>query len=394
MKKTHTHHHGDLLHALSIAFLLLGGVMMGCGCLGPSPHGLSLPAIAVSPDFGGWNPAPSLRTEDTIAWFAGHDLGVEGRGWDDTEHFWNRLPARAKEVVPPMVWTLSQQTAGMAVRFASDSPELNVIWSGGGAMNHMAASGVSGLDLYRRHPDGQWVFAAVGRPNPEVTRVQLLPRPGGPWAPDPNELTEYLLFLPLYSELTLLELGFREGSRVLVPTEAHRRGAPIVFYGTSITQGGCASRTGMAHPAILSRWLDREVINLGFSGSGKSEPELAHLLAELDPALYIIDALPNMEDDMVLTRTAPFVRILREARPGTPILLVEDARPIDRNRILRAVADELLAEGIPHLYYLEGDNLINTREEGTVDGVHPTDLGFLQMAETFYPKIVEVLGRY
>src|SRR6185503_14185573 len=99
---------------------------------------------------------------------------------------------------------------------------------------------------------------------------------------------------------------------------------PIVFYGTSITQGGCASRTGMVHTAIIGRRFERPVINLGFSGSGKMDPSVVELLAELDPAVYVIDCLPNLNATGVTERTAPLVRMLRKARPATPILLVED----------------------------------------------------------------------
>ncbi|MCC5874654.1 MAG: hypothetical protein JJU11_00410, partial [Candidatus Sumerlaeia bacterium] len=237
-----------------------------------------------------------------------------------------------------------------------------------------------------------WQFAAVGRPETGETTAQLLPRPGAPWTPDGSSLNEYLLFLPLYNNLTKLEIAVNEGARVVIPGPDARRGQPIVFYGTSITQGGCASRTGMAHPAILSRWLDREVINLGFSGAGRGEPEVAEFIAELDPALFIIDTLPNMETELVDTRIEPFVRILRKSRPNTPILIVEDARPVEKNRNLRAAVDRLLEEGVTGLHYLEGKNLLKGAEEGTVDGVHPTDLGFLRMAEEFYPAIRRIIG--
>ena len=99
---------------------------------------------------------------------------------------------------------------------------------------------------------------------------------------------------------------------------------PIVFYGTSITQGGCASRPGMVHTAILQRRLDHPVVNLGFSGNGKMEPEVVELMAEIDASCFVIDCLPNMDAKEVAERTEPLVRKLREAQPKTPILLVED----------------------------------------------------------------------
>src|ERR1017187_7975974 len=135
---------------------------------------------------------------------------------------------------------------------------------------------------------------------------------------------EYLLYLPLYNGVEEVKIG--------VPPEAKFESAlprpaglkPIVFYGTSIVQGGCASRPGMAYPAILGRRLDRPQINLGFSGNAWSEPEVAQLLAELDPAAYVLDPLPNMKEEWVVPRLARFVEILRGAHPKTPIVLVEN----------------------------------------------------------------------
>src|SRR5262249_29415705 len=136
---------------------------------------------------------------------------------------------------------------------------------------------------------------------------------------------EYLLYLPLYNGVKSVEVGVPKGAAL---TKASPRPAdhakPLVFYGTSITQGGCASRPGMVHTAILGRRLERPVINLGFSGNGRMEREMAELLAELAPAVYVLDCLPNMDAALVAQRVEPFVRTLRKARPDTPILLVED----------------------------------------------------------------------
>ena len=136
---------------------------------------------------------------------------------------------------------------------------------------------------------------------------------------------EFLLYLPLYNGVSAVEIGV-PGNRELqagAPRPASRS-KPIVFYGTSITQGGCASRPGMVHTAILGRRLDRPVINLGFSGNGLMEPEMATLLAKLDPAVFVLDCLPNMTPNLVKERVEPFVRTLRRSHPTTPIVLAED----------------------------------------------------------------------
>src|SRR5205085_2015483 len=136
---------------------------------------------------------------------------------------------------------------------------------------------------------------------------------------------EFLLYLPLYNGVSSVEIGIAKGSTLAKgPARPPERQKPIVFYGTSITQGGCASRPGMVHTAILGRRLDRPVINLGFSGSGRMEPAMATLLAELDPAVYVLDCLPNMSAAEVAERMEPFVRTLRKAHPRTPIVMAED----------------------------------------------------------------------
>ncbi|MEO8376592.1 MAG: SGNH/GDSL hydrolase family protein [Candidatus Sumerlaeota bacterium] len=330
--------------------------------------------------------AKPIRTEDNLAWYRGEDLWVEGRAWNDTKTFWNRLPARAEGKVTSAVWGLQSNTAGMAVRFASNSKVVKALWNAGGGMNHMAPTGMSGLDLYKRGPGGEWLWAGTGRPNEKETTSELCKNDSGAKA-------EYLLFLPLYNNITRLEIGLDQDATVELP--AKMSGPPVVFYGTSITQGGCASRAGMAHPAIVRRWLDREVVNLGFSGSGKMEPEMEQLLAELEASVYVLDCLPNMTEEQLDERLEVFVRDLRKARPDTPILLVshiKESMAGDRNKKLMVIRDTLRAEGMKKIYFLDGPSTIAGGEEGTVDGIHPTDLGFDRMAKAFTPALRAMLN--
>ncbi len=170
-------------------------------------------------------------------------------------------------------------------------------------------------------------------------------------------------------------------------------------------QGACASRPGMAHASILGRRLDRPVINLGFSGSGKMEIELANLLAELDPAVYVIDCLPNVGAKEVEERTEPLVAALRKAHPTTPIVLVEDRTYSDvewnatkrkRNDTSRAAYkaayERMLKAGVTGLTYVEGEQLLREDREDTVDSSHPTDLGFMRHADVLEPILRKVLG--
>jgi lysophospholipase L1-like esterase len=344
---------------------------------------------ATAPIPGRLDPARATsQPSSDLLWYDAKELTIEGKGWADTEAFYRRLPARAKDVVPDAVWSLSKHTAGIAVRFVTNSPRIAATWDGGGAMNHMAATGNSGLDLYARR-DGQWVFCGVGRPNTEKTTADVAKGLG-------TERTEYMLYLPLYNGTAELQIGIEPGATLATaPPRPAEQARPIVFYGTSITQGGCASRTGMCHAAILGRWLNREVINLGFSGAGKMEPALVDLLSELDPAVYVLEALPNMTTELVRERIQPSVRRLRQARPDTPILLVESPLHPDTNPgnpALREAFNALKQDGVKNLYYLEGKDQLAGPENGTVDGVHPTDLGFYRMAVAYRPMLERILS--
>ena len=193
-----------------------------------------------------------------VKWYDAREIGVEGKAWEETESFFDRLPARAKDLVRSPVWSLSHDSAGMCVRFVTDADAIYARWqllSDNLAMPHMPATGVSGVDLYVQH-EGRWRWLATGRPEKvdnTACLVQELP-PGQ---------REYLLYLPLYNGVTSVELGIPRNAS-LWQKRFDNDCLPIVFWGTSITQGACASRPGMCHTAILGRWLDRPIINLGF----------------------------------------------------------------------------------------------------------------------------------
>ncbi len=318
------------------------------------------------------------------------DLGIEGKGWKEDPLLYNRLPAKAETMVRDAVWGLSHHTAGFYVRFKSNATSIMANWKLTGdrlAMPHMAATGVSGLDLYVKRDNGSWHWLGIGKPDSIENTVTLAE--GLSESP-----REYLLYLPLYNGIEFVRIGVPEAFKIEpVPPET---GKPIVFYGTSITQGGCASRPGMCSTAILGRRLDREIINLGFSGNGRMEPEVAELLAELDPLVYFIDCLPNMAADKVAVRVEPFVNILRKAHPDTPIVLAEDRtyddaflieskrlRNMESRKALRTAYENLLNSGTRNLYYQIAEGQLGVDGDGTVDSSHPTDLGFYRQAEAY-----------
>ena len=349
------------------------------------------------------DPAKAKADPDgKLLWYDIRDLGIEGQGWSDIDSPFDRLPKKAKGVVRDAVWGLSRDSAGMAVRFVTDATTIHARWtlrSERLAMPHMAATGVSGLDLYAKTDDGRLHWLAVGQPKVFPTNQAAL----ASGLPAGNR--EYLVYLPLYNGVTSVEIGIEKQHRFAKADArpvTHRK--PILFYGTSITHGACASRPGMCHPAILGRRFDRPVINLGFSGNGRMEPEVAKLLAELDPCVYVLDCLPNMQAAEVAERTEPFVRTLREAHPTTPILLVEDrsyadsfliaskrTRNLDSRAVYRKAYERLTAAGVKHLSYLEGEQLLGDDGDGTVDSSHPNDLGFARQADAMEKVLRPVL---
>lgn len=328
-----------------------------------------------------------------LTWTDIHTLGVEGRGWSDTKEIYDRLPAKAEKLVRPPVWGLSRDSAGLLVRFVSDAREISARWaltSSNLAMPEMAATGVSGLDLYVKDEAGQWRWLGVGEPRGQTNTTKLISKMSA------GE-REYLLYLPLFNDPKFVELGVPNNNFI---RQAGAWGAgerkPIVFYGTSILQGLGAERPGIVHSAILGRRFHWPTINLGFSGQGRMEPEMADLLAELDPSVYVLDCLPNMGAADVKERVEPFVRRLRAAHPQTPILLVEDrvhansylmpgtaAGHAANHAALRIAFANLEKSGVENLHYLPADHLFGDDGEWTVDGSHPNALGFMRQADAF-----------
>jgi hypothetical protein len=337
------------------------------------------------------NPQKAKPSENgEILWYDGMDLLVEGKGWTDAPSFYARLPAKAQGKATPGVWGLSSHSAGLCLRFATDAPTIQVRWtltSTSLAMPHMPATGVSGVDLYTLNKAGRWQFVGNAAPNGESATASFTPPPG----------EQYRLYLPLYNGTRSVEIGIpKDRSISKSEKSASEQPKPIVWYGTSIVQGGCASRPGMAATAIVGRQLDAEVINLGFSGSGRMEPEMADLLAELDPSVYVLDCLWNMSPELVSQRVEPFVEKLRAAHPNTPILLAEDSSflnvcPTGKGGVLRTVLDKLTAEGVKDLHFLSSENMLGTDGEGTVDACHPNDLGMMRQAEAFTKALQPLL---
>ncbi len=350
-----------------------------------------------APDVSKLDPAmgTNKKAAADVAWHDVTKWGVEGRGWGDQERkrWFDRFPAKAEGKVTPAVWSLSRDSAGMMVRFKTDAKSIHARYKlakSNIAMPHMPATGVSGVDLYARDDSGRWKWVQVTKPAAQTVEQMIISglAPG---------LREYAAYLPLYNGIESLDIGVPKGAKFegLAP-----RARPVVFYGTSITHGACASRPGMVHTAILGRRLDLPVMNCGFSGNGKMDAAVGALLVEIDAAAYVIDCLPNMGPAEVTAKCVPLVKQLRAARADTPIILVEDRRfsndwitpdkrkfHDDNHAALKKAFDELKAAGIQKLHYISGDHLYGDDTEGSTDASHANDLGFMRQADIFEPVL-------
>ena len=333
------------------------------------------------------------QEQEGIRWFDIRQLGVEGQGWAENKSPYDRLPAKAEGQVREAVWGLSRDSAGMCVRFVTEATTIHARWTLTKAkleMPHMAATGVSGLDLYAKDDKGRWRWVAVGKPTAQTNTQKLA-----------EGITagkrEYMVYLPLYNGVSSVEIGVPAANSLeQAAAYASDRAKPIVFYGTSITHGACASRPGMVHTAILGRKYGRPIINLGFSGNGRMEAEVTALIAELDASVYVIDCCPNLGGAETAKLTKPLVQQLRAARPNTPIVLVEDrvytdawliaskqSRNDGNHAALKKAFDELIVAGTMKLYYVPGTDLLGDDNDGAVDSSHPNDLGFARQADAF-----------
>jgi hypothetical protein len=355
-----------------------------------------------APDVAKLDPAMAAN-KAAMANLDWHDVttwGVEGRILPDQERkrWFDRLPSSAESKVTSNVWNLSRDSAGMMVRFKTDSKSISVHYKlrkDKLGMPHMPATGVSGVDLYARDAKGKWKWVQVSRPDTQEVKAEIIKdlAPG---------LREYAAYLPLYNGVEFMSIGVAKGSQFsgLAPREK-----PIVFYGTSITHGACASRPGMVHTNILGRKLDMPTVNLGFSGNGRMDKAVGEYLVQVDAAAYVIDCLPNMQPADVTAKCEPLVKQLREAKPKTPIILVEDRRFTNdwitpakqefhtkNHAALKAAYESLKQQGVENLYYIPGDVLYGDDTEGATDASHANDLGFMRQALIFEPVLRKALG--
>jgi len=311
----------------------------------------------------------------------------------EREHHFQRLPQKYKETVRKEVWDLSENSAGVSILFSSDTVELSVKWSVKHdlRMNHMTDAGIKGVDLYTKRGQ-KWHYVSTCLPNGKENEQILL-------EDIKKKKREYCLFLPLYDTLIDMQIGLDDDSSI-ESTIFHNK--PLVFYGTSITQGGCASRPGLVHTNIISRELGYECINLGFSGNGHLENSIGTIMSNIDASLYVIECMYNVDKEMINERTRPLIKAIR-ANPqakNTPIVFMEQvvidmghintkfiSSVMEKNEELNKQIQESINEGEKSLFIIKDTNAIDKDSEATVDGLHFNDLGFQRYANHFIKNI-------
>ena len=333
----------------------------------------------------------------------------------ETERTYARLPRYVKDSIPEgrELWDRQQCSSGIGVRFATNSTRIGckytLYWDT--HMIHMADTGLKGTDLYILEGDSVWRHVNTNRPYVkkdengnktklvESTYVSNLD----------GQMHEYVIYFPLYDGIEDFSVKIDSGAVITKGRpeviNANRR---IVAYGTSILQGGCASRTGMAATNIIGRELNCEVVNLGFSGEGKQDTYVARAMATIpDVDVFLLDPVPNCTEMMCDTLTYNFVETLRALRPDVPIVMLEG--PIypyarydnffgkylpKKNDAFRRNYERLKAENPDNLYYVTSEGLDGPEDDGTVDGIHLTDLGFLHYANKMIPILRPLLDAH
>lgn len=351
--------------------------------------------------------AATAQAEDAIRWIwtDGRDLPIEGKAFADTERYYDRLPAGLSNEYTRAVWSLQRCSAGLAFRFVTDADRLRVRWSltsPGLSMAHMPATGKSGVDVYQYGPDTscglsehpvRWNYCVPPFPTSfprgqYSNEYEVAVRPGLPT----------MIYLPTYNGISEFSLGLPEG-RSVKPAPVRPSGItrPVVFYGTSTTQGGCTCRPSTAWPSIVGQEADVPIVNLGFSGSGCMEDVMVDVLARIDASLYVLDTIGNMPVPLVESRYEKFVRKLHAARPNVPIIVTLNTWADewdDRNRAIRKVFEKLKSEDPSEWRDLslagEGEAFCADRNY-TVEGVHLNDWGARNVGRAFAAAVTAAL---
>lgn len=311
-----------------------------------------------------------------------------------------RLPIEHRELYTRQQDGLSNHSAGGVFRFKTNSNKLSIkaSFEGISRFPHMQLTGSAGFDVYKKEGE-RWRFIANLYPNTltdNYTDKQCDIYSDG-------QMCEYIIYLPVYSIIEKCAVGVETGAEIL-PPNPHSVEKPVLFYGSSITQGACSSRPGIAYTARLTRAVDAQLINLGFSGNALGEPYIAEFIASLDLSVFVMDYHFNAPNAQHLESThKPFFDIFRKKNPDTPVIIIstphantaKDKEVAGYDAIIKATYDAAVASGDKNVYFVDGSEFFANTEKSdcTVDLVHPNDHGFALMTEKILPVLKKVLEK-
>ncbi|MEG0845883.1 MAG: SGNH/GDSL hydrolase family protein [Niameybacter sp.] len=343
-------------------------------------------------------------TKTDLNWLTLDEKAIHIYGTPNNEKVLTRIESDRIQSFPEGIQILGLHTSGVRIRFKTNTKyfAFKAILSSKDTMPHMADTGISGFDVYVRVVGEkeyryQKTFTPdLGYGNPDTRPVVV-----GEcyfWSDDREK--DILIHFPLYNGVEDVVVGIEEEATLSEPTP-YTIEKPILFYGSSITQGGCASRPGNSYPLLLSRWLDADMINFGFSGNAKGEQIVAEYISEKGMSALVIDYDHNAPTLQDLEETyEPFFKYIRKAHPSLPMVMI--SKPDfdgdveghgKRRQVIYNTYMKAKTEGDANIYFIDGATLFGERGRGecTVDGCHPNDLGFMRMAETIYPVLREAL---
>lgn len=333
---------------------------------------------------------------DNIEWYDAKDapFSIHGLYRKEKGKRFLRLPEEVTLAINEKITELGAHTAGGRVRFKTDSDViiLKVLQPNGGIMQHMTVIGQRGFDMYTNEGK-DYHYAGSFFPGDIDHGYSSSHKTDG-------KLHTYTLNMPLYMPVHELYIGLRQGSQLLAP-EPYTYEKPVLFYGSSVTQGGCASRPGNSYQGMISRRLDCDYINLGFSGNGRAEKPMVEYLSSLDVSVFVCDYDHNAYNAEYLQNThKPLYEAFRSTHKNTPIIFVSksDFNPdveddVKRREIILKTYNDAIAAGDKNVYFVDGAHIFDGdfRDSCTVDGTHPNDLGFLRMAQKIGDAVAKVI---
>lgn len=344
-------------------------------------------------------PAHLLAQTDSVVYTNAATLYISGKPFN-TINPYQRIDTAKYPALPAPVKRLLTHSAGLAICFTSNSTSISAKWCVNKPLTYanMTTINSQGLNLYVLK-NGKWQFAGVAKPDKQKCAQAVIV--------EHMEKGEkrFLLYLPTYNELNSLEIGVERGSTIKSLPDIFKK--RVAVYGSSVTQGASASRSGLAYPAVLSRHLGYDFVNIGMSGSAKMEPAVVAMVNDVEADAYLLDCIPNASVQQIKDRTLNMVMAIQKAHPGKPIILLNSisreqgfvdmkmgAMVVAQNKAVDSIANVLLKRHTKDFYFIDVKDFFGDDHEASTDYAHPNDLGFYRFVQKLEPIVADILKKY